>query len=65
LYVSERSSAGRISAAYSSSRSVAAKPPFKPNCGFTPADGESVGGPEHVACNAGAPSRLRAQMERG
>ena len=37
LYVSERSSAGRISAPYSSSRSVAAKPPFKPNCGFTPA----------------------------
>jgi hypothetical protein len=25
------------------------------------ADGESVGGPEHVACNKGAPSRLRAQ----
>ena len=23
------------------------------------ADGESVGGPEHVACNVGAPSRLR------
>ena len=25
------------------------------------ADGESVGGPEHVACNTGAPSRLRAK----
>ena len=25
------------------------------------ADGESVGGPEHVACNTGAPSRLRAR----
>lgn len=24
-------------------------------------DGESVGGPEHVACNTGAPSRLRAK----
>ena len=24
-------------------------------------DGESVGGPEHVACNTGAPSRLRAR----
>ena len=28
------------------------------------ADGESVGGPEHVACNTGAPSRLRARARR-
>ena len=27
-------------------------------------DGESVGGPEHVACNTGAPSRLRGKLER-
>ena len=27
-------------------------------------DGESVGGPEHVACNTGAPSRLRARRQR-
>jgi hypothetical protein len=27
-------------------------------------DGESVGGPEHEACNTGAPSRLRAQWRR-
>jgi hypothetical protein len=27
-------------------------------------DGESVGGPEHVRCNAGAPSRLRGKMRR-
>jgi hypothetical protein len=26
-------------------------------------DGESVGGPEHVACNAGAPSRLAAKRK--
>jgi hypothetical protein len=26
-------------------------------------DGESVGGPEHVACNAGAPSRLAAERK--
>ena len=25
-------------------------------------DGESVGGPEHVKCNTGAPSRLRAKL---
>ena len=28
------------------------------------ADGESVGGPEHAACNTGAPSRLRARLKR-
>ena len=28
------------------------------------ADGESAGGPEHVACNTGAPSRLRARAQR-
>lgn len=28
-------------------------------------DGESVGGPEHVACNTGAPSRLRGSARRG
>lgn len=28
------------------------------------ADGESVGGPEHVSCNTGAPSRLRGKLER-
>jgi hypothetical protein len=27
-------------------------------------DGESVGGPEHVRCNTGAPSRLRASTKR-
>jgi hypothetical protein len=27
-------------------------------------DGESVGGPEHVRCNTGAPSRLRARVQR-
>ena len=28
-------------------------------------DGESVGGPEHVRCNVGAPSRLRAKLRQG
>jgi hypothetical protein len=28
------------------------------------ADGESVGGPEHVRCNAGAPSRLPAKNQK-
>lgn len=28
-------------------------------------DGESVGGPEHVVCNTGAPSRLRARAKLG
>jgi hypothetical protein len=28
------------------------------------ADGESIGGPEHVACNAGAPSRLLAEKKK-
>jgi hypothetical protein len=28
-------------------------------------DGESVGGPEHVKCNTGAPSRLAARRRRG
>jgi hypothetical protein len=28
-------------------------------------DGESVGGPEHVACNTAAPSRLRARAKLG
>ena len=27
-------------------------------------DGESVGGPEHVKCNTGAPSRLRGKMKQ-
>jgi hypothetical protein len=27
-------------------------------------DGESVGGPEHVRCNTGAPSRLRGRLRR-
>jgi hypothetical protein len=27
-------------------------------------DGESTGGPEHVSCNTGAPSRLRGKMRR-
>ena len=27
-------------------------------------DGESVGGPEHVRCNTGAPQRLRAESKR-
>ena len=27
-------------------------------------DGESIGGAEHVACNTGAPSRLRGKMRR-
>ena len=27
-------------------------------------DGESIGGPEHVACNTAAPSRLRAGVRR-
>jgi hypothetical protein len=29
------------------------------------ADEESVGGPEHVKCNTGAPSRLEARRRRG
>ena len=29
------------------------------------ADGEALGGPEHRACNTGAPSRLRAKVRRG
>jgi hypothetical protein len=28
-------------------------------------DGESVGGPEHVRCNTGAPSRLRGRVKQG